>query len=1031
MADSLTDADIIALPVVGQDEPVAPGAVAWRSVDHLRDSADFRALNADEFAPGASTDPTASSRREFMKVIGASMAMAGLTACRRPVESILPYTRKPEEVIPGVPLHYATSMPFDGVLRPLLVESHEGRPTKVEGNPDHPGSAGSSGVFEQASILGLYDPDRSKVVRHEGRSSSWSAFAAMAAALAPTTRMLVIAEPSSSMTEASLRGRLASRVASMNWVSYAPAGTGVVEDGYRMAHGASVRPRFRFEAADVIVAFDSDFLGADDPNHVENARGYAESRRVMTTDDSMSRLYAVESRYSITGGMADHRLPVRSSEIPNFVASLAARFGVGTTAMQPSGKQESFLDAIGADLEANRGRSIVLAGSSQPASVHALCALINAALGNTGSTVELLGLTEDHVPPTSDLSEELEAIANGSYDVVLVLNRNPAYSLPASLGFAEAISGVATSIHVGLYVDETARISTWHVPAAHYLEAWGDGRSFDGTAAVVQPLIAPLYDDAKSTIEVLAALAGEGLKSGYELVRERWAGLLTGDVDQAWRKVVHDGFLAGSAYSSVVAAASGAPPAASGLGDGLEIVVRPDGALYDGSFSNNAWLQELPDAISKLVWDNVAVISAGTAQSLGVDVALREGKHYADVVRLSANGQSVDLPVWIGPGQADGSIAVSMGYGRDIETDRGTTINEFFDLDVDVYNRGALANGIGANVSALLGSDGGAIVSGVTVEKVGSDYMLASTQDHPSMEGRPIVRMATLQEFQEKPTFADDAVPGLAGREPWEDYPALWEEGHPKDTEAFQRSLYHKNQWAMAIDLNACTGCNACVVACQSENNVQVVGKESVSNGREMHWLRMDRYFTGDDVAAPGMVMQPMMCVHCENAPCESVCPVAATVHSPDGLNVMVYNRCIGTRYCANNCPYKVRRFNYFNWSKTLPTQVKMAQNPNVTVRFRGVMEKCTYCIQRIREVGIKARRDDRPIADGEVKTACQQACPSQAISFGDLTDGSSTVVAHKGNPRAYELLAELAIRPRTSYLARLRNPNPSLEGTT
>jgi molybdopterin-containing oxidoreductase family iron-sulfur binding subunit len=1034
MADSLKDAELISLPVVNEsdlDETAPAGTRAWRSLDHYRETEAFATLNAGEFAPGAVGNPTASSRRDFVKIIGASMAMAGLTACRRPVENILPYTRKPEEVIPGIPLNYATSMPLDGVLRPLLVESHEGRPTKVEGNPDHPGSSGSAGLFEQASVLGLYDPDRSKRVLREGGAASWSDFASMAAGIGAANRVLVIAEPSSSMTEHALRRALEARVGSLRWVSYEPAGTAASERGYTRAFGRPLRPRYRFDEAAVIVSLDSDFLSADDPNHVEHSRTYAQSRRVMSTDDDMSRLYVFESAYSITGGMADHRMPVKSSEIGAIVSGLARRLGLGGDGPEVPAKAEAWLDAVAADLDAHRGASVVVAGNTQPEWVHAACALINDALGNTGNTVELLDLGDDHVLATADLSDVAAEIKNGAYDTVLILNRNPVYSSPAALEFADALAAVQTSIHVGLYLDETARACTWHIPAAHYLEAWGDGRAYDGTAGVIQPLIAPLHEEAKSNIEVLGAMSGSGLKSGYELVRENWTGLLPTGFESGWRKVVHDGFLPESGY------ASPSVEPALGLGDlvrehtetdGLEVVVRADRKLYDGSFSNNAWLQELPDPISKLTWDNVAVVSARTARDIGVDVSLEEGRHYADVIRLTANDRSIELPVWIGPGQADGSIAVFTGYGREIDSDRSKNFTQFFDLDVDVYNNGALANGIGVSVSPLMGTAAAPIITKAAVERVSSGYLLASTQDHPSMEGRPIARIGTLQEYKAKADFADEEVPPLEGLEPWEDYPSLWEEDHPKDTEAYQRSLYHKHQWGMAIDLNACTGCNACVIACQSENNIQVVGKESVATGREMQWVRLDRYFTGDDVSDPGMVMQPMMCVHCENAPCESVCPVAATVHSPDGLNIMVYNRCIGTRYCANNCPYKVRRFNYFNWSKTLPTTLRMAQNPNVTVRFRGVMEKCTYCIQRIREVGVKARRSDRTIADGEVQTACQQACPSQAISFGNLADESSTVVAHKANDRAYELLAELAIKPRTSYLARLRNPNPALE---
>jgi molybdopterin-containing oxidoreductase family iron-sulfur binding subunit len=462
--------------------------------------------------------------------------------------------------------------------------------------------------------------------------------------------------------------------------------------------------------------------------------------------------------------------------------------------------------------------------------------------------------------------------------------------------------------------------------------------------------------------------------------------------------------------------------------------VRPDPKLLFGEYSNNAWMQELPDPITKLVWDNVAVVSPATAEELGVQTRLKEGQHFADLLTLGAADTAVELPVWVQPGHPDGSISVSTGYGRNLKSDRTRRLTNIFNIDADVYSQGPLCNGVGTNVSALrrdAGDGWSTFITRARAAKSGSGYLLASTQDHPTAAGRPIVRQATLEEYRQSPAFAREVVPPLEGQEPWAEYPELWSEQHPNEQPQTTESMYFGHQWGMAIDLNACTGCNACVVACQSENNIPVIGKDEVSRGREMQWLRIDRYYTGDYETAPGMVVQPMMCVHCENAPCESVCPVAATVHSPDGLNVMVYNRCIGTRYCSNNCPYKVRRFNYYNWTKHLPAQVQMGQNPNVTVRFRGVMEKCTYCLQRIRKAGIEARREDRPIADGEVKTACQQSCPAQAITFGNIADSESGVSRLRAHGRAYELLAELAVRPRTSYMARLRNPNPALEEVT
>jgi molybdopterin-containing oxidoreductase family iron-sulfur binding subunit len=895
---------------------------------------------------------------------------------------------------------------------------------------------GATGAFEQASVLNLYDPDRSKVVLNEGRDSSWAAFRDDVLGMPRSSRILVVASPTSSLTEAGLKADLERKFAAVDWVSYSPAGDHADLEGSQLAFGGPFRPSYEFASASIIVGLDADFLGNGASNQVANARGYAESRRVESSDDTMSRLYVAESTFTVTGGMADHRLSIRSSHVAAIARALAAELGVGGSAPTLENQEQAWVDAVAADLRANRGRSVILAGRDQPAAVHAVCALLNARLGNVGSTVryfepQRLELT------TSDLSSAVSRMKSGNYDVVICLETNPVYSAPASIDFASALAAVGTSVHLGSHVDETAAVSTWHVPAAHYLEAWGDGRAHDGTIGVIQPLIAPLYADAKSRIELLSALSSSGVSTGFELVQATMRDRLSGPFEDHWRKVVHDGFVEGSAARPVDVQATTQVDellaflsAAATSDRGLEVVVRPDGKLYDGLFSNNAWMQELPDSIHKITWDNVAVMGPETAQRLGVEVRLEEGQHFADLVTLTVDGRSVELPVWVVPGQAEGSISVTMGYGRNILSDRSPTGGPFFDLDVDVYSEGALANGVGTNVSPLLPAGGFRIVTGVSVEKSGEDYMIASTQDHPSMEGRPMVRMATVDEFKANPAFAQEAVPPLEGLEPWDEYPSLWEDNHPKNQPEFTTSLYNKNQWGMAVDLNACTGCNACVVACTSENNVQVVGKESISHGREMSWIRLDRYFTGEDLQNAGMVVQPMMCQHCENAPCESVCPVAATVHSSDGLNVMVYNRCIGTRYCANNCPYKVRRFNFFNWTKTIPTQVQMAQNPNVTVRFRGVMEKCTFCVQRIREAGITARQESRDIADGEVKTACQQACPSNAITFGNIADSESEVTRKKASPRSYELLAELSIKPRTSYLARLRNPNPALEET-
>ncbi|HEX7069258.1 MAG TPA: 4Fe-4S dicluster domain-containing protein, partial [Rhodothermales bacterium] len=649
-------------------------------------------------------------------------------------------------------------------------------------------------------------------------------------------------------------------------------------------------------------------------------------------------------------------------------------------------------------------------------------------------------------PQSTAISGLVQAIRAGQVDALVFVGSNPVYSAPAELDLADAVRQVPLSIHHGTHVDETAQLCTWHVPATHPLEAWGDGRAYDGTASIIQPLIAPLYRDARSEIEFINLLATGASASGYELVRETWQS----SGEEGWRRALHDGVIPNTAFPTAGAASAGAASqVATPSADDIELVFRLDPSVLDGSHANNAWLQELPDPVTKVVWDNVAAMSQATADRLGVSVKYDAGKFYADTIEIAAGPSRVTLPVWIVPGLADNSITVHLGYGRSIASSREPRRDTFFNTETrtDVYAAGPLANGVGGNVSVLRNGNFAPIrVGDVQVQRTGERMLVSTTQEHGSMEGRPIVRFATLEEFRRQPRFAEEAVEVIGGERSWEEYPALWEENHAADQPASKDSPYHTHQWGMVIDLNTCTGCNACIVACDSENNIQMVGKEDVSRGREMHWLRVDRYYVTEaargEAADAGavteaevdyddvhMVMQPLPCMHCENAPCEPVCPVAATVHSSDGLNSMVYNRCIGTRYCSNNCPYKVRHFNFFNWSKTIPAQVQMAQNPNVTIRFRGVMEKCTFCVQRIREANRRELVEGRPIEDGDVQTACQQVCPADAITFGDLADPSSAVSQLRRNPRRYELLAELNTKPRTSYLAQVRNPNPQLSG--
>lgn len=966
------------------------------------------------------------------------MAMAGLVGCRKPVEHVMPFAQRPEDLVPGIPVRYATGMPLRGVLRPVLVKSHDGRPTKVEGNALHPASSGATGVFEQASILSLYDPDRSQHVRQSGARSTWEEFVEFCAQLhsgAATRRLAVLSAETHAPTVRALRAQLQEQYGALTWVTYRPEGDDHAALGMQAAFGRPYRAQVDFASAQVIVSLDADFLGPTARNGLEATHSFAQGRRLRGTGDTMSRLYVAESAYSVTGSLADHRKRMRSSDIPRLAADLAAHLGATTGA---GGQDDPFVAAMAEDLLAAGPRGVVLAGDTQPAAVHALCATINARLGAIGSVVTLLDTGEDTVASqTEELAGLTTAMRAGEVDALLLLGVNPLYDAPPALEFEAAMSQVADTVHVGLHVDETASAATWHVPQTHYLEAWGDGRAHDGTLSVVQPLIAPLYDAAHSDIEVLQLLATGASRPGFERVRETWRPLLSGDFEHAWRKVLHDGFLPDSAYAQASdVAVIGEAPAPAG-GEGLELVFRLDPTVLCGSFANNAWCQELPDPITKIVWDNVAVMSPQTAEELGVAATYRKGRYYVDVVTLSANGHSIDLPVWIVPGHADGSIAVNLGYGRAISAEREERRTPFWDTDdkTDVYGSGAICNGVGQNVAVLRGTS--PVIGDVQVQKTGETYRIVTTQDHGilDVEARPLIRMATLNEYRNNPGFALDAeapTPGSDEKTSFEAYPTLWEDSHPAKEHALRDSSYYRNQWGMTIDLNACTGCGACIVACQAENNIQVVGKDEIGNGRELHWLRIDRYFvtSGDTrlTEDPQIVLQPVPCQHCENAPCEAVCPVAATVHSPDGTNQMIYNRCIGTRYCANNCPYKVRRFNFFNWAKTLPETVQMAQNPNVTVRSRGVMEKCSFCIQRVRDAQKHARMEKRALYTDEVQTACQQSCAAEAITFGDLNDPNSAVSRERANSRNYTMLAELNIKPRVSYLARVRNPNDALE---
>ncbi len=1006
----------------------------WRSIRQLEESAESRAFLEREFPEGASELPEGITRRELMTLMGASLSIAGLAGCdivRRPVENIVPYVTAPEDSVPGIPRYYATTMPFGRSAYGLIVESHEGRPTKIEGNPAHPSTLGASSARIQASILGLYDPDRSQTVRLKGESKTWADFVTAWAELSKAhaadggAGLAVLSESFSSPTLARLASEFRTRYPKATWATYEAVSEENRLAGLRSATGRDVDLMLRFDQASVILALDADPL-LTDPEMIRHSRGFAAGRRAGASGGAMNRLYVVEGVFSLTGAMADHRLRLESRQIAPFLSALAARLDPSTSGAAVSaavpGVDARWLDALAKDLLANRGKGLIVAGDRQPAAVHAAVCALNESLGNTGKTVSYFETKDATLPSVSSLASLVAAMKGGTVQTLVVLGGNPVFDAPADLDFASAFAKVPHSVTLGHAVDETSSKSEWHVPRAHYLESWGDARAVGGTLSVVQPLILPLFG-GHTSVEVLGLIVGDKDRPGYDIVRDTWKPILgEAEFDKKWNRVLHDGLLAGSELTEVAPGAKrealAALPAASGSASDLEIVFVPSAALHDGRFANDGWLQELPDPLTKLTWDNPALVSPKTAETLGVTTE--------DVVRVEYSGRSLELPVSVLPGMSDGVVALTLGYGRLLA--------------------GRIGSGVGFDAFTVRSSSAPGFGSGAKVTKVGRRYPLSATQEHGSMEGRPLVRESTLTALQSKSTSAEaSAEKPAAGAEPAAGAHAEGSAQAPKRGEGGALGVFPEHtphfslwnphtydqghQWGMTIDLNSCTGCNACMAACQSENNIPVVGKAQVANGREMHWIRVDRYFAGDPSGSPEVVFQPVPCMHCEDAPCEQVCPVAATVHDGEGLNVMVYNRCIGTRYCSNNCPYKVRRFNFFNFTKDKPEILKLAMNPDVTVRARGVMEKCTYCTQRINRVKIDSRLAGREIKDGDVKTACQQACPSSAIEFGDIRDASSRVAKAKADPRNYALLEELNTKPRTTYLTKVRNPNPDLEG--
>ena len=1002
------------------------GKQYWRTLEELAGDPHFEELLHREFPRQASEWDEAVDRRDFLKLMAASLAFAGVAGCKANVQtSIVPYVKQPDGMVLGKPLFFATAMQFGADAIGVLVESHEGRPTKIEGNPDHPASKGATDAIVQASILNLYDPDRARTPSYVGEISTWSAFLdaaqAMAAEIKSTSGagLRILSGTMASPAVAEQLQYLVKLYPQAKWHQWEPAGSDGAREGAKLAFGRYVNTVYRLERAEVILSLDSDFLAAG-PGHIRYMKDFYSRRKLDQfaladrAGNEMNRLYAVEPTPSVTGSSADHRLPLRYFEIAQFARALAAKLGLGGNSSAPPAAQK-WLDSVAKDLQKAGRNSLVVAGEQQPAEVHALAHAINGALSNAGNTVYYTEPVEinpvNHLESLRELCADMDA---GKVNTLLILGSNPVYDAPHDFDFISKLRKIRHTVHLSSHYNETSERCKWHVAESHYLEAWSDARAFDGTVTVVQPLIAPLYQ-THSAHEVLAAFSDKPGLGSYDAVRNRLkAANPGGDFERFWRKALNDGVIANTAYAPLSLAAkfsaSDLPPiSAPGPGE-LEFIFRPDPCVHDGRFANNGWLQELPKPVTKLVWDNAALVSPNTSWNLGVThtVAARGGEHgqiVSNVIDIALSNSKVSAAAWILPGQADGVVVLPLGYGRQRAGYTGT--NKGFNAYV-VRTSNALWR-------ATAGAE--------SVKKTGAEYSLACTQYHFNVEGRKVMSAGTLEEYQKNPGFAHEG-----------------DEQPPKSLSLYQEFKYPGYAWGMAIDLNNCNGCNACVVACVAENNIPVVGKDQVLRGREMHWIRIDRYYnanTGtndprtnenDALANPGTFFQPVPCMQCENAPCEQVCPVGATVHSAEGLNDMVYNRCVGTRYCSNNCPYKVRRFNFLRFQDWETPQLKLMRNPEVTVRSRGVMEKCTYCVQRINNARIESEKQNREIRDGEIVTACQASCPSEAIIFGNANDPHSRVAKLKAQQRNYAVLGELNSRPRTTYLAAVRNPNPELE---
>jgi molybdopterin-containing oxidoreductase family iron-sulfur binding subunit len=1109
-ATDQTSVAAAATTVVSEAAP-PQGKKYWRSLEELADTPEFHEFVQREYPQNAEEWDDPIERRTFLKLMGASLALAGISGCvYQPPEKIVPFVRSPEESIPGKALFFATAVTIAGIATPLLVRSNEGRPTKVEGNPDHPINRGNEAndrgssatdTFAQASVLGLYDPDRSQTVTFRDEIRTWTTFLGEIRTALDEQRpkqgagLRFLTETITSPTLAAQLKGILTEFPKAKWHQYEPVNRDNIRAGAMMAFGQPVHTIYNFDQATRILALDADFLSAN-PGTLRYARQFAAARRVIEGKHEMSRLYVVETTPTTTGASADHRWSVKPSELENFARQLAAKCGVALPAGGTGTGNASWVDAVARDLQQQRGASIVIAGNEAPAAVHALAHAMNAALGNVGKTVNYTDpLEANSVDQRESLRELVQDIDAGHVELLVMLGGNPVYATPADLKLDfNRLSKAKLRVHLSSHKDETSEVCHWHVPESHYLESWGDTRAIDGTVSIVQPLIEPLYG-SKTAHEVLAVFSDKYDRKAYEIVREYWqsqnaSGQLAvvsrqsppaaasassatqtsittsaaghsaqpesatlqaspapstqptpapspaADFESRWRQALHDGYVANSALApkTVTAktdwASQVTPQAPS---SGFELVFRTDASVFDGRFANNGWLQELPKPLTKITWDNAALISLATAQRLGLKN--RDGWKGTEVIvaniRIDHGGKALTCPTWIMPGQPDDVITLHLGYGR--------------------RRTGRVGNNKGFNAYEIRTADAPWAATGASVQTAPGEYQLAVTQLHFNMEGRDVLRTGTLAEYMQTnpesgaghervqdPGITDQranehAAGEHSGNEHGKAFGAPFPPTHvpkPDETLYGNEHKYEGYAWGMAIDANSCIGCNACIVACQSENNIAVVGKEQVLRSREMHWLRVDTYFEGHNAASPeGTYFMPVPCMHCENAPCEPVCPVHATVHSAEGINDMVYNRCVGTRYCSNNCPYKVRRFNFLLYQDWETPTYQLMRNPEVTVRSRGVMEKCTYCIQRIQEAKIGAELEDRPVRDGEIVTACQAVCPTETIVFGNINDPNSRVAKLKAESRNYSLLSDLNTRPRTTYLGALRNPNPEITG--